>query len=310
MQIELNARPPFSLRAVVRSHGWAVLAPMQPRPDYDGVMTFDRLGSGRVIRLEIAPGSSDDAVQVLAEPGAGQRPLDAGEQAEVRRKVAWMLDLDRDLAPFYALAAAEPKLAAVVEGAQGRILRSPTLFEDVVKTILTTNTTWGGTKRMAAAFVERLGAPWPGDPAHRAFPTPAAVAGVGAEVLRQEVRLGYRAPYVHRLARAIEAGDLDLEALATTDLETPALRKRLLALAGIGPYAAANLLLMLGRTDYIPIDTAAYKVVSHEWHNGQPVSDADIESRFAHWGPWKALAFWFWDWSLFQEEAVGGEQVG
>ena len=37
------------------------------------------------------------------------------------------------------------------------MVRSPTVFEDVVKTICTTNTSWGGTTRMVNALVEHLG---------------------------------------------------------------------------------------------------------------------------------------------------------
>jgi N-glycosylase/DNA lyase len=82
----------------------------------------------------------------------------------------------------------------------GRVLRCPTVFEDVVKTILTTNTLWGGTIRMAASLVELYGEAAPDGPAsggspNRAFPTPEQLAALDAERLRQEARLGYRAPY-------------------------------------------------------------------------------------------------------------------
>lgn len=47
-----------------------------------------------------------------------------------------MLNLDEDLSGFYERAAGDPALAWVTGGA-GRMLRSPTVFEDVVKTICT-----------------------------------------------------------------------------------------------------------------------------------------------------------------------------
>jgi len=74
------------------------------------------------------------------------------------------------------------------------------------------------------------------------------------------------------------------------------LRKRLLAVKGVGAYAAANLLLLLGRYDYLPVDSWAIKMVSQEWHDGQPVTSADVERAFERWGQWKALAYNFWDW--------------
>jgi 3-methyladenine DNA glycosylase/8-oxoguanine DNA glycosylase len=48
--------------------------------------------------------------------------------------VRHVLRLDADLSGFYALAAEDPDLAWTVSGA-GRMIRSPTVFEDVVKTI-------------------------------------------------------------------------------------------------------------------------------------------------------------------------------
>ena len=79
-------------------------------------------------------------------------------------------------------------------------------------------------------------------------------------------------------------------------LPTLELRKELLKIRGVGPYAAANLLMILGRSDFIPIDTYALKMVSHEWHKGRPITSAEVEKAFTKWGEYKGLAFWFWDW--------------
>jgi 3-methyladenine DNA glycosylase/8-oxoguanine DNA glycosylase len=109
--------------------------------------------------------------------------------------------------------------------------------------------------------------------------------------------LGYRAPYVVELARSVVSGELDLESLKWTDTPTVELRKRLLAIKGVGQYAAANLLMILGRYDFVPVDSWALKLVSHEWYGGEAVGRVEVEAAFEHWGEWKGLAFWFWDWS-------------
>lgn len=288
MELHLPARPPFSFAAVVDSHGWRQLAPF--RGDADALSYAIRLASGRVTEL------------ALTAAGAGVRvtaadDLAPAEQAEVAATVTWMLGLDTDLSAFYAAAAGEPKLAAAAAGAKGRILRCPTLFEDVLKTILTTNTAWSSTKRMVANVVNLFGDPLPADPARRAFPTPASIAASDEATLRQEARLGYRAPAVLELAQRVAMGALDLEALRTADLPTPELRKRLLALRGIGPYAVANLLMLLGHYDAIPIDSWALTTVSREFHGGAAVGPAEVEAAFARWGQWKGLAYWFWEYS-------------
>jgi 3-methyladenine DNA glycosylase/8-oxoguanine DNA glycosylase len=75
------------------------------------------------------------------------------------------------------------------------------------------------------------------------------------------------------------------------------LKKELLGLKGIGPYAAAHLLMLIGRYDFIPIDSWALKMVSLEWHNGDPVKPKDVENAFERWGQFKGLAYWMWDWT-------------
>lgn len=151
--------------------------------------------------------------------------------------------------------------------------------------------------RMVETLVSQFGDPLPADPARHAFPTPDRLAATDAETLRSTARLGYRAPYVVELARAVASGTLDLESLRTADIPAAELRKRLLAIKGVGGYAAANLLMILGHYDFVPVDSWALKMVSHEWHGGEPVGPAEVEAAFEHWGEWKGLAYWFWDWS-------------
>jgi 3-methyladenine DNA glycosylase/8-oxoguanine DNA glycosylase len=295
MRLTLSARPPFSLPAVVGSHGWIRLAPFGEDDRTGGLTYVGQLDSGRVVEMLIQEAEGGVSVEV-------DSPLSEAEQAEVARQVEWMLGLRQDFSAFYALARKEPKLAHVEERAQGRVLRSPTLFEDTVKTILTTNTSWAGTIRMVKALVSQFGAPLPADPTRHAFPTPDQLAATDQETLRSAAGLGYRAPYVLELARSVVSGTLDLEGFKTAGIPISQLRKQLLAIKGVGEYAAANLLMLLGRYDFVPVDSWALKMVSHEWYGGEPIGQAEVEAAFEHWAEWKGLAYWFWDWSYTGEE--------
>ncbi|RLC74596.1 MAG: hypothetical protein DRJ03_31700, partial [Chloroflexi bacterium] len=135
----------------------------------------------------------------------------------------------------------------------------------------------------------------------RAFPCPDRLAAAGEEPLRSAARLGYRAPYVLELARKVASGALDLESLKRTGFPTDELRKRLLAIKGVGEYAAANLLMLLGRYNFVPVDSWALKMVSHEWYSGEAIDRAKVEAVFERWGECKGLAYWFWDWSYTNE---------
>ena len=250
--------------------------------------------SGRLAEVRIRPASERDnqpGVIVSAEIAETAKTC-----ASLAHDVTWMLQLDRDFSDFYVLSREDPHLAHVEPEAKGRILRSPTLFEDVVKTILTTNTSWRGTRRMVSALVTQLGSPLPNAPDRHAFPTPNQIAAVDEELLREETKLGYRAPHILNLAQDVTSGRLDLEALKDITLPTDEVRASLLAIKGVGPYAAASLLALLGRFDHVPVDSWARAMVSKHLYDGEPVTQAQVRGAFARWGRWKALAYWFWKW--------------
>lgn len=259
----LSARKPFNFHSVVNSHGWRQLAPF--RFENDILYYVDHLSTQRAVEYRIS--ASPEGVQVETEK------LSKAEQREAADKVAWMFGLDMDFSDFYAASRLEPKLARAKKQALGRVLRSPTLFEDVIKTILTTNTLWAATRNMTRKLVDEFGSSLPKE--HRdgvsggtsssrpvveaaqtkAFPTPAAIAASSPEYLKEKIRVGYRATAIHDLALRVASGKYDLEALKHSSRPTLELRKELLTIRGVGPYAAANLLMILRRHDYIPIDS-------------------------------------------------------
>ncbi len=296
--LQLPARKPFCFTSVVNSHGWCQLAPFTYDESTHTLGYTLRLSSARVIGLKLRDGK--DGVSVETDK------LNKAEQKEVTDAVNWMFGLDMDFSDFYAASRHEPKLARAKKQALGRMLRSPTLFEDVIKTIFTTNTLWVATRNMTRKLVDEFGSSLSGGasssrpaveaPQTKSFPTAESIAASSPGYIQEKIRVGYRAPAIHDLAVRVASGKYDLEALKTSPLPTLELRKELMTIKGVGPYAAANLLLILGRSDFIPIDSWALKLVSHEWYKGKPITAKEVEKRFEKWGAYKGLAFWFWDW--------------
>ncbi|HET9847772.1 MAG TPA: Fe-S cluster assembly protein HesB [Candidatus Dormibacteraeota bacterium] len=223
----------------------------------------------------------------------------------VMAQLRHVLSLDVDLSAFYAVAASDPDLGWVVQGA-GRMVRSPTVFEDVVKTICTTNTSWGGTTRMVNALVEHLGAKAPGAPATgpygRAFPTAEAMAAAPEPFYKKVAGAGYRGAYLKKLATDVARGHVDLESLGATspdELSDDEVARRLQALPGVGPYAAAHIMLMLGRYDRLILDSWTRPTYARLHGRKRPVSDRTILRRYARYGRYAGLAFWLFltrDW--------------
>jgi N-glycosylase/DNA lyase len=171
--------------------------------------------------------------------------------------------------------------------------RGATVFEDVIRTILTTNCSWNMTIQMCTALVGQLGEP---DPltGRKAFPTPDAIAGCTEQQLKDTVRVGYRAPMIIESARRVAAGEVDLEQLAaapTSDLPDSEVERRLRSLPGVGPYAAAHAMLLIGRPS-LPILDSWTRPKYARITGRKQATDAQILKRVSRHGPNAGLALW------------------
>jgi len=275
---------PVDLARTLNSHGVASLPPN--RLDGDSLEVTLAVGQGRARTVKLAPGRRGHA-RVDGDASAG----------EVIPILRHMLRLDADLSGFYAAARDDPDLDWVRSGA-GRMLRSPTVFEDVVKTICTTNCAWGGTVRMMTALVSELGPKAPGG--GRAFPSAAVMAETDEAFYRDVARAGYRGPYLRSLAASVAEGTTVLEELEDPELPDDEVAARLLALPGVGPYAAAHVMTTaLGRYSRLILDSWTRPTYMRLTGAKRKLADKTIERRFKRYGPYAGLAFWLYltrDW--------------
>jgi 3-methyladenine DNA glycosylase/8-oxoguanine DNA glycosylase len=273
---------PVDLRRTVASHGVADLPPNRIDEDSPGLETTIAV-NGRARTIRVSPGRARRARVELLDGRVSARDREA-----VLATVRHMLRLDEDLSRFYALVDGDADLGWVARGA-GRMLRSPTVFEDVVKTVCTTNCAWSGTVRMVTALVEQLGA----EGRHgRAFPSPAAMADAPDDFYREVARAGYRGPYLRAIAAAAADGSLDLEQLdGRSDLPDDEVAQRLLALPGVGPYAAAHVMMLLGRYGRLILDSWTRPKYAR-LAGKKTVGDKTIERRFRRYKDFAGLAFW------------------
>jgi 3-methyladenine DNA glycosylase/8-oxoguanine DNA glycosylase len=287
---------PVNLARTIMSHGVADLAPGRVDEEAGAYTTTLALPSVRPRTIRIVggrPGFARIDVEGRKLGGTAARDLTAA--------VRQILNLDEDLSEFYALVANDPDLSWASRGA-GRMVRTQTVFEAVVKTICTTNVAWSATVRMVNGLVDNLGEAAANGA--RAFPTAEAMASVPESFYRETVRAGYRSAYIHALASGVVAGLFEVEELgAQADLPDDEVASRLLALPGIGPYGAAHLMMLLGRHSRLILDS--WTRPKYAKVNGRKASDATVQRRFRRYGRYSGLAFWLYltrDW-------VSDEQV-
>ena len=95
------------------------------------------------------------------------------------------------------------------------------------------------------------------------FPDAAAIARLEERDLAP-LRCGYRAGYIISAARAVDSGELDLEALAGTDTDTA--MKALLSVRGVGKKVAnCAVLFGLGHMDAFPVDVWMKRALSEHF---------------------------------------------
>ncbi|HET6274913.1 MAG TPA: hypothetical protein VFE16_03095 [Candidatus Cybelea sp.] len=283
---------PISFARTIHSHGCARLAPAAIEASPLAYRRRFRVGA-RVIDVRLRERDEN----LVVEAPALRRP----EAHLLKAAIARMFRLHDDLSPFYERIAGDALLGWATRGA-GRILASPTVFEDVIKTICTTNCAWSATIRMTRALSELDGG---------AFPEAATLAATPESWFREVARMGYRGPYVRAIARGVVSGELDLESLidAPPDADA-AIEGTLLALPGIGPYGAAHVMQLLGRHGSLVLDSwtrPKYRRLAGK----KQAADSTIRRAFARYGGYAGLAFWLYltrDW-LDDEERSAGEAL-
>jgi 3-methyladenine DNA glycosylase/8-oxoguanine DNA glycosylase len=271
---------PISFARTIHSHGCAVLPPAV----VDATPLVYRRGFRAGARVvEVAIRGRNGSLIAETETKLSRRDARAIEAA-IRR----MFRFGVDLSPFYARLAGDEALAWAARGA-GRILASPSVFEDVIKTICTTNCAWSGTVRMTRALADLGGG---------AFPEPQGLAAAPDSWFRDAARMGYRGPYVKTIARDVASGALDLEVLLEERHSDDEVEERLLALPGIGPYGAAHVMQLLGRHRRLILDSWT-RPKFRQLAKKKRAADSTIRRAFARYGEYAGLAFWLYltrDW--------------
>lgn len=276
----------FHFWHTVYSHGWCSLRPFKVDKEKGSLSRILVLEKNIPVLCQI----TSDRKKELSIQASSLQKLSIAQTKDIIRQVSSCLRLSEDLSSFYQEARRFPRFRWITQMKAGRLLRAPSVFEDIVKMICTTNCSWALTETMINNLVEEFGVPF--DDSLKSFPTPEDLARTTEQYLRKNIKAGYRSPFLLEFATAIVEGKLNVESWRTTSLPTPLLYKELRSIKGVGEYAAGNILKLLGRYDYLGLDSWVRGQYYSLYHQGRKVSDRTIERKYQPYGTWRGLFFW------------------
>jgi len=287
MQTQLIIKLPsdFSLRSTVFSHGWCLLEPFSVIED-PFTITHAAMIDGIPTDITIRELNAD-TISVRIQ---SNKKISDTRRSQCRALVRSIFRLDEPFDEFYQDIKKEQKLQWVVRLKAGRMLRSSSFFEDLIKVVCTTNCSWALTTIMVQNLCQLLGEKT--FSGRRTFPLPDVIAGQTESFLRKEIRAGYRSPYIIELAELVASGKINIEGLRSSDKPTDELYRNLISLKGVGPYAAEGLLRLIGRYEHLALDSWTRKKYYELYHNGRQVTDKTIMKRYTKYGKWAGLVFW------------------
>jgi DNA-3-methyladenine glycosylase II len=288
-QLEIEPRGPFRLDLTA----WALRRRSHNAVDRWDMATYERVGSldGGPVALSVRQVAGPDAPR-LSILLAGRR-IDQPAKALARRALDRLLGLSVDLSPFAAMAAPDPLLGPLAARLRGlKPPRFPTVFEALVNGVACQQLSLAvGIHLLNRLAADRGKATSDAPDGPRAFPDPEDLASLEPDDLRRHGFSSTKARTIIETARAVVAGDLDLEALQ--GLEDGAAIERLTSLRGIGRWTAEYVLLRgLGRLHVFPgDDVGAHNKLRRLFAIDSPLDHEAVGRLVARWDPYAGVVY-------------------
>ncbi|MEM1184315.1 MAG: hypothetical protein AAGI53_04850 [Planctomycetota bacterium] len=225
------------------------------------------------------------------------RMLERSEHSEARRQITRMLRLDETEADVKAFHKVDPRWK---KRGQARLFRSPTLFEDVIKTVTSCNVAWPSTIKMNERLCTVLGSKTASGV--RGFPSARKIARTRAGTLRARCSVGYRDQRMVDLAKLFATGKIDEPWLEAPETHDDDVFMFLLTLPGIGPYAAGNIMQLLGRYSRLALDTESVRhgksVLGYDGTDRQILKQ--LAEHYEPFGEHRFKSYWFELWEFYE----------
>ena len=294
-RIQIPVPRDYVLRRDYCSYGYFLLEPNDWEPKREVVTRVLELAEGPAKCEIVQPRVGGRIKRGAPLAVKADRGLKKAEREEASRLLSRMLRLDEGPDTIREFHGLDPRWKSI---GRGRLMRSPSFFEDVIKTVTSCNVTWPSTVVMNRRLCEVVGK-------GGSFPSAKQVARTRAATLRARCRVGYRDARIIELAGMFASREVDPEWFEDPATGDDDIWDRLLELPGIGPYAAANIMQLLGRYHRLPLDSES---VRHGrsvlgWKGNERQIMKRMHKHFAPFGRHAFRSYWFELWEFYEKKA-------
>lgn len=275
LSLRLPVRTPFDSAGLLAFLAARAIPGVEQCTDGEYARTLRLAHGAATARLRPAPDHVHCAVALA----------DVRDLGSAVSRLRRLLDLDADPGAVDEALAADPALTSAVAGTPGiRVPGTVDGAEIVLRALLGQQVTVAAARtatiRLTEALGERLPSP-DGEPSVL-FPTPAAIAEHGAELLAGPQR---RVATVLAVSEALAGGELEVHVGA----DPGELRAQLQRFAGIGPWTSGYVLMrVLGDPDVLLTGDVALRKGAAAL--GLPSAAGGLQRHSAAWRPWRSYA--------------------
>ncbi len=280
MHWNLTTPADFSLTQMLKRSWPFVLRPFEKTGHPERLHRVERLSTGMTVALTIAQAPAGLTIAVSER-------LSAPEVEEISQKVWRALRLGEDFSDYLAL---QRRLQPDLNISDApRFLRSTTLFEDLIKALIISQSPPGWYDYRTAWLVDRIGDALPRNPTLHSFPQP-------EQLLWEQLLLkGMFGPELARnllqLAELFHSRGAELESLPQSPLPEEALNTILEHVPDLDQSTLDLIMLITGHYAHVPASLSAYRRVFGKLHT-DALADTSLKNLLRPWHPWENLAYW------------------
>jgi 3-methyladenine DNA glycosylase/8-oxoguanine DNA glycosylase len=272
----------FDFEKLIRSHGWVFLSPFEWCEDTKILNRPFSLSKNKKIKVKIQSRDTANNAHINIS-WKNNHSLSYIHKTEIKNKIIRMIRLDEDFSEFHKICKGDPILSFVFKNKCGGMLRGATAFEDLVKTVCTTNCDWRNTKRMCDGLCKLAGGN---------FPVAETILKYSPKELSRKIPLGYRARTILEISDKTANGELNIDEWARNK-NYEQIRASLKKIWGIGEYSINHLLVLLGDYSRIPVDSEVLAYLRKTHFMGEEVPNRKAVMPYDKYGKYKFLAFKF-----------------